>query len=93
MTYTVVWRQYAEDALADLWVRHKLFRQAIRQAADQIDPMLRTLPDQKGVPHTTHRRLLYLPPLAVIYRVLPADRKVRVLDVIFIPPALGNGQP
>jgi len=43
MIFTVVWRPEAERALADLWNRAE-DRQAITDAADTIDALLRTGP-------------------------------------------------
>jgi hypothetical protein len=80
MKHTVVWLPSAEADLAGVWLEAP-DRQAVADAADDVDRRLRYLPEQQGESRPEGRRMLIVPPLAVIYRVSPADCLVRVLGV------------
>jgi plasmid stabilization system protein ParE len=82
MRYTVTWREDAQDELARIWMG-ATDREAVRQAADEIDRQLLTSRrargnDQQGVYELT------IPPLHVVCEVSPDDRKVTVLRVLYL---------
>lgn len=79
MPFTVVWLPSAQDELADIWVR-SLDRQAVSDAANRIDRLLRQRPQSLGRPRNRHR-VYAEPPLVVAFEVLPDDCLVRVVRV------------
>lgn len=85
MTYTVVWSQNAINELLQLWPESP-DRQLITRAADAIDPTLRIDPVLRGETYTVSTRLLTIPPLLVLYRVIEQDRMVRILSIQPVPP-------
>jgi hypothetical protein len=89
MICTVVWDPDAENELADLWV-HSPVQRAITDAANRIDALLRVDPHLQGTNLSGSRRILFEPPLAVIFEVSIPDRLVRVLAVLYVPT---NGAP
>jgi hypothetical protein len=80
MKYTVVWDPDAEQELASLWMA-AAERQALTDAADQIDKVLRQDPQQQGESRPDGLRILFVEPLGIIFRVHEDDRLVRVLQV------------
>ena len=79
MRYTVAWEQAAEDELILIWM-NAVDKEAVRDAADQIDPILAVDPETKGEEFYGDR-LLVVAPLSVTFSVLPDDRLVKVLSV------------
>lgn len=79
MRYTVVWDPRPTQDLADIWTRAP-DRQAVADAADEIDRVLRGAPLSVGAAHGDDRRLT-VSPLEVIYTVSPGDRLVTILHV------------
>jgi plasmid stabilization system protein ParE len=79
MRYTVIWTPDALDQLADVWLR-ATNRNAVTQAAYQIDQILRDDPGSKGVEFYGDR-LLVVTPLQVIFVTRPDDRLVEVQQV------------
>src|SRR5262249_51266959 len=75
-----VWDPAAEQELAELWMNSP-DRNAVTLAADRIDQALKTDPEQEGESRPDGRRILLVVPLGVLFRVLPDDRLVRVLQV------------
>jgi hypothetical protein len=75
MKFTVVWRQHALDALADLW------KNAVAAASDRIDDLLSRDPLNQGESRPGNYRLLFEGPLGVCYRVNAATSRVVVLSV------------
>jgi hypothetical protein len=84
MKYTVVWSDPATDRLADIYNRAS-DRQAIRAASDQIDLELKRDAQRKGIPVSGNRRILRIPPLAVLFTVDTGDCMVRVVQVARVP--------
>ena len=84
MIYTVGWTRPARNALATLWNINVSDRKAITNAANAIDRELRIDADRRGVPHFGGRRLLHVPPLAVVFRVNPGDCTATVVQVVRI---------
>ena len=80
MNYTVLWDPAAEQELADVWIT-AADRAAVTSAADEIDRRLRRDPEQQGESRDDGRRVLLVSPLGVLFRVLPDDRIVRVIQV------------
>ena len=80
MRYTVLWRPSAEGALADLWTS-ATNRDTVGRAADSIDAMLRSVPNEVGESRSGGSRILIVPPLAVYYDVSEADCLVAVWAV------------
>ena len=80
MTFTVIWRPSAEQKLAEIWTTAD-DRQAITDAADAIDLMLRTSPAEVGESRVANVRILTVTPLSVYYDVRQNDRLVAVWAV------------
>lgn len=79
MIYTVIWVPSATSALADIWMNAP-DRLAVTSASNEIDRQLGVDAHKKG--QAFHDgRLLVIRPLAVTFKVDPADRKVFVLQV------------
>jgi plasmid stabilization system protein ParE len=80
MRYTVVWKKSAADRLAEIWMA-AADRGAVSVAADNIDAALRNNPLECGESRDENTRILIVPPLAVLYEVDQADRRVTVLAI------------
>ena len=80
MTFTVIWRPEAERTLARLW-NGAPDRQAVTDAADTIDILLRTDPLEVGESRVVNTRILTVLPLSVYYDVHEDDRLVAVWAV------------
>ena len=81
MSWHVAWRRETKSDLAALWVNAGL-RAEITTAANRIDDMLAYDPMAVGESRDyEHRRILIERPLAVLYKVEPAERKVIVTRV------------
>jgi plasmid stabilization system protein ParE len=80
MTYTVIWRPSAEQKLTQVWI-DATDRQAITDAANTIDTLLRTKPVEVGEARSANARILTVSPLSVYYDVLEQDRLVAVWAV------------
>jgi hypothetical protein len=76
MRYTVTQSRLAQNALARFWTAAP-DRQAVSDASDEIDHLLKTIPDQCGIPFGAFRRLT-VSPLEVLYLVSPDDCLVRI---------------
>lgn len=83
MKYTVTWLPPALSELARLW-NQASDRQAVTDAANDIDRELSVDPDQKGRTFGRHR-IFRAPPLVVVFEVIPDDRLVRILQVYRLP--------
>ena len=80
MRYTVLWSRVAEERLAFHWTDAPN-RQAVTEAANAIDKVLQTDPDNLGESHPDGTRILFVPPLGILYYVSEQDRVVSVLTV------------
>jgi plasmid stabilization system protein ParE len=78
--YTVLWTPTAERDLADLWGTSDE-RNRIADAADSIDRALKHDPFAVGESRSGGNRIIFEPPLAVIYKVREADRIVLVTAI------------
>lgn len=79
MKWTVVWMEPALSDLARLW-NEAPDRQAVADAADQIDRLLGKDADRLGYA-IDNFRLLRIPPLAVLFTVSPDDCLATVVEV------------
>jgi hypothetical protein len=78
--YTVVWAREAEAEIARLWMEAAV-RCAVADAVDAIDDVLGRDPHAIGESREDERRILFVWPLGVIYRIRDADRLVHVSEV------------
>ena len=79
MRYTVVWLPAAVQALAAVWLAAP-DRNAVTRAVAAVDRVLAASPNAAGVVVFDTVREYTLPPLAVEFEVIDADRRVVVLD-------------
>jgi len=80
MHYTVSWLPGAESELARLWLEETL-RGNIELAANEIDLCLRVDPENAGESREGNRRILFVTPLVVTFKVDRQDRMVQVREV------------
>jgi hypothetical protein len=80
MKCTVVWKPAAEAEWAELWVL-AAEKQAIVEAANEIDIRLATQPHSLGGARSGAIRMWFVGPLGVTYEIVDDDYLVRVLDV------------
>ena len=80
MNYTVTWKPSAEQDLARLWLA-AADRQAVADAANRIDALLQTDAEQRGESRSGATRILFEPPLAVLFEVQAQAGQVEVLKV------------
>jgi len=84
MTYTVTFTAFAETQLATIWLRAKN-QQAVANASDQMEVMLRSNPEQVGRLRSDGRRAIAKPPLGFTFEVNSDDRRVTVVSVRYLP--------
>src|SRR5712691_9137245 len=72
MNYTVTWQPRAQARLAQLWTNGP-DRAAVSAAANRIDALLRQNPSSRGESRSDGTRILFVPPLAVQFRVSELD--------------------
>ncbi len=84
MHYTVAYDPLAQNALMRYWTNAP-DQQAVADAADEIDRLLKRSPLTCGQPFHGLRRLT-VAPLEVLYGVSMADRLVRVFTVRLVSP-------
>ena len=77
MRYTVTATDLAIDALNRFWLTAP-DPAAVTTASNQIDQLLKTRPEQRGVPFGMFRRFTVWP-LEVLYHVSPDDCLVTIL--------------
>jgi hypothetical protein len=80
MKHTVVWQPAAERHLADLWTNAP-DRNAVATAADTIDRQLSRDPLTWGEARSGPTRIMFVPPLAVLFDLSEPDRMVSVWAV------------
>jgi hypothetical protein len=80
MKYSVRWLPAAEQELAALWMAADR-RAAVTQAANLIDQDLSKSPKSIGESRPEDRRIYFVSPLAVLFRVSTEDRLVQVVHV------------
>jgi hypothetical protein len=68
--FRVRWERRALDELTDLWTRvDSTLRNAITVASNEIDQLLRTNPLDLSESRPNGRRILFVPPLGLTFRV------------------------
>jgi hypothetical protein len=81
MKWTVVYLPAAEQELAALWV-DPASRADVTDASNRIDRLLQRDPEKVGESREeTDQRILFVAPLAVLFRVSPDDCLVQVIHV------------
>jgi len=80
MRYRVVWEPPAERDLTELWLGSRM-RHAIGRAADQIDAVLQWKPHECGESREAGRRVMFLWPLGISFRIDEDQQEVRVISV------------
>jgi plasmid stabilization system protein ParE len=80
MTFTVIWRPEAERALTKIWT-DAADRRAVTDAANAMDALLRTAPQEVGESRVVNIRILTVLPLSIYYDVKEDDRLVAVWAV------------
>jgi hypothetical protein len=83
MRFTVTYKPSAEQELADLWLNAS-HRQAVTDAANRIDAILKSDPIAQGESRDRQSRILFERPLAVHFDIHHEDRVVEVLKVWWI---------
>ncbi|MBV9126022.1 MAG: hypothetical protein JO112_21935 [Planctomycetes bacterium] len=89
--FTVVWIEEVQNTLATIWMG-ALDRQAVTSAADMIDAELAIDPNTKGTEVAEGLRVLYVPPLQVLFSVQEQDRLVEVSGIRCDSPPFPNLQ-
>jgi hypothetical protein len=80
--YRVEWLQSALDELADQWTRaNSAERQAITTASHAMERRLAEDPASEGESRPSGRRITFIPPLAITFRVNADARTVWVVQV------------
>jgi hypothetical protein len=79
MKFTVTWTASAKNNLCQIWIAAD--REAVTEAADEFDAVLRTRPLEVGESRGERNRILTVPPLSIYYKVREADCCV---DVWFV---------
>lgn len=80
--FRVRWKQSALDELTALWMAaDSEGRREITAAAHRIDQLLQGDPEDQGESRPGGRRILFVPPLGLLFRVDAALSVVRVLHV------------
>jgi plasmid stabilization system protein ParE len=80
--FRVRWERRALDELTRLWTQaDSATRQAITTASHTIDQRLRQNPQQEGESRPRGRRIAFIPPLAVVFRVEADGQTVSVLQI------------
>ena len=79
---TVVWEGSAIDELTEMWIRATpADRQDITAATAELEHRLRFNANLQGESRPRGRRVMYVPPLGVTFRVSEDDKMVYVLRV------------
>ena len=86
MRYTVLWKPRADDELASIWLAAE-DRDAVTQAAAEIESTLREEATLKGESRSGNKRILLLPPLGVEFSVIEEDRVAYISAVWSFRPA------
>lgn len=80
MRYTVLWKLQAEDQLAEIWTASS-DRNAVSAATHEAERLLQHDPQSRGESRLDDRRVLFVGPLRIAFRVDEGDRKVWILSV------------
>ena len=78
----VRWERKALDELTTLWTQaDSVQRQVITAASHTLDQRLGKNPFNEGESRSKGRRITFVPPLAVIFRIEPDGQTVSMLQV------------
>jgi hypothetical protein len=78
----VRWQKKARNELAQAWLQaDSAERKAITAASHEIDQRLRKDPRNEGESRTKNRRIMFVQPLVVIFRVEKDGKTVSVLQI------------
>lgn len=85
--FRVRWERRAVDELTTLWTQaDSIQRQAITAASHELDQRLRNDPYAEGESRSKGRRITFVPPLAVTFRIEPDGQTASVLQIrVFRP--------
>lgn len=89
MKYHVNWKPLAEDNLALIWIMAS-DRNAVNQAAIEIDRLLENDPNTVGESRSGNSRVAFVGPLTVYFEVHEPDRLVHVLTLRYHGPTTGK---
>lgn len=80
--FRVAWTQTALDELAQAWLKaDSRQRAAINAAAEAADGLLREDPENHGESRAGGRRVMFVPPLGLVFLVEPRLSSVRIVHV------------
>jgi hypothetical protein len=80
--FRIDWLQSASDELARLWTQaDSVLRQALTAASHEIDQRLQNDPNNEGESRLKGRRITFIPPLVVTFRVEADGRTVTVVEI------------
>ena len=80
--FRVRWKKSALADVAALWTAaNSADRQTITRASHQIDQMLRGDPAAQGESRPRGRRIMFVAPLGILFRVQPGQATVSILQV------------
>jgi hypothetical protein len=80
MRYTVVSKPLADLQLGDIWLQ-AVDRQAVTDASDRVNALLRDNPAQRGKQRTDGRYVIVCAPLSITYEVSEADLKATIVSI------------
>lgn len=80
MKYTVIWLPPTEALLAEIWMAAS-DRKAVTEAAHRLETQLAFQPLETGESRSDEERIAFERPLAIFFRVTPADMKVEVFSL------------
>lgn len=82
MKFSVRWKELALDDLTAIWLRaDSTSRVKITGAAREVDRLLQNDPALQGESREGDRRIMFVAPLAVSFRVLERNSIVHVLRI------------
>lgn len=83
MKYTVIWREEAETAAAELWADaiDRMERREVGDAIDLIDRTLKSSPYEGESRSSVSERILWVGPIAALYDIDEGDCNVEVIKV------------
>jgi hypothetical protein len=85
--FQVEWLQAALDELTQLWTQaDSTLRSALTAASHEIDQRLKRDPMNEGESRAHGRRITFVPPLAVTFRVEADGRTVTVVEILLFRP-------
>ena len=80
MNYSVLWSHTALQMLAAVWTSAS-DREAVTKSSQRLDILFAHHPLDIGESRDADRRIVFDPPIQVLYRVLSFPKRVEVLSV------------